>query len=67
MGSVNCLWNPRHATLTASASLMPWMNSFATASELVDPQPLTERILMLHFNDGRVHHHQRGEGVHGAA
>jgi len=27
----------------------------------VDLQPLTERILMLHFNDGHVQHHQRGE------
>ena len=33
----------------------------AAASELVDFQPLTERILMLHFNDGHVQHHQRGE------
>ncbi len=33
----------------------------AGASELVEVQPLTERILMLHFDDGYVEHHKRGE------
>jgi hypothetical protein len=27
----------------------------------VEVQPLTERILLLHFSDGHVQHHQRGE------
>jgi len=57
----NCLSNPRLAALAAIASLMPWMTSPGAASELVDVQPLTERIVMLHFNDGHVQHHQRGE------
>jgi endoglucanase len=35
--------------------------TLATASELVEVQPLTDRILMLHFNDGYVQHHQRGQ------
>ena len=61
MEPVNCLWSPRLAALAASASLVLGINALATASELVDLQPLTERILMLHFNDGRVQHHQRGE------
>jgi hypothetical protein len=30
-------------------------------AELMEVQPLTERILMLHFNEGHVQHHQRGE------
>lgn len=61
MGSVNCFGNLRHATLAASASLVLWMTSPSGASELVEVQPLTEHILLLHFNDGRVQHHQRGE------
>ncbi|HVK05757.1 MAG TPA: cellulase N-terminal Ig-like domain-containing protein, partial [Armatimonadaceae bacterium] len=32
----------------------------ARASDLVSVRPLTERILMLHFDDGRVEHHRRG-------
>jgi len=56
-----CLGNLRQATLTASVLLALWMHSDATASELVEVQPLTERILMLHFNDGHVQHHLRGE------
>ena len=31
------------------------------ASDLLAVQPLTDRILMLHFNDGHVEHHQRGQ------
>jgi hypothetical protein len=46
---------------TASASIPKPATPPASASELVDLQPLTERILMLHFNDGHVQHHQRGE------
>lgn len=30
------------------------------ASELLDVLPLTDRIVMLHFDDGHVVHHQRG-------
>ncbi|KPK64620.1 MAG: hypothetical protein AMK73_04575, partial [Planctomycetes bacterium SM23_32] len=33
----------------------------ARASELVDVLPLTDRIVMLHFDDGYVVHHQRGQ------
>lgn len=32
----------------------------SSASDLVDVQPLTDRVIMLHFNDGHVEHHQRG-------
>lgn len=31
------------------------------ASELLEVGPLTERILLLHFKDGHVEHHRRGE------
>jgi hypothetical protein len=33
----------------------------ACASDLVSVQPLTDRVLMLHFDDGRVEHHKRGQ------
>ncbi|GAB4452613.1 MAG: hypothetical protein OHK0029_03840 [Armatimonadaceae bacterium] len=33
----------------------------AQASDLVSVQPLTDRIVMLHFDDGYVQHHKRGE------
>ena len=61
MGPVRRLSNQWLVVLTAISSLLLWMTPPATASELVDLQPLTERILMLHFNDGHVQHHQRGE------
>jgi endoglucanase len=31
------------------------------ASDLVEALPLTDQIIMLHFNDGHVIHHQRGQ------
>lgn len=31
------------------------------AADLIDVLPLTDRILMLHFGEGRVIHHQRGQ------
>jgi hypothetical protein len=31
------------------------------ASELVEALPLTDRIVTLHFNDGHVEHHLRGQ------
>ena len=33
----------------------------AQASDLVDAIPLTDRIVMLHFDDGYVIHHKRGQ------
>jgi endoglucanase len=33
----------------------------ARASELVELLPLTDQIILLHFNDGHVIHHQRGQ------
>ena len=33
----------------------------ARASEIVDVLPLTDRIVMLHFNDGHVIHHKDGQ------
>ena len=30
------------------------------ASELISVQPLTDRIVMLHFKDGRVQYHEKG-------
>jgi len=44
-----------------TAGVIALMASLATASDLVEIQPLTDRIVMLHFNDGYVQHHQRGQ------
>lgn len=33
----------------------------ATASDVVAVQPLTDKMIMLHFRDGYVEHHKRGE------
>lgn len=44
------------------AMLVPlWVTPATNASELVAVQPLSERVLMLHFDDGYVEHHKRGE------
>lgn len=64
MRSVNCppkTWSAALAAITAILSLLSWMSSAAVASALVELQPLTDRILMLRFNDGHVEHHHRGE------
>jgi hypothetical protein len=61
MGPVHRPSNQWLVVRTAISSLLLWITPPAAASELVDLQPLTERILMLHFNDGHVQHHQRGE------
>jgi endoglucanase len=36
----------------------PWL---AQAAELLEASPLTDCILMLHFNEGHVIHHERGQ------
>ena len=46
----------RHLTLMLLAAAPT-----ARASDLVEALPLTDRIVMLHFDDGRVEHHRRGE------
>ena len=33
----------------------------ALSSDLVSVLPLTDRVLLLHFDDGHVQHHQRGQ------
>ncbi|HSI09031.1 MAG TPA: glycoside hydrolase family 9 protein [Rariglobus sp.] len=33
------------------------------ASELLSVQPLTDRIVLLHFKDGRVQYHQKGQSM----
>ncbi len=44
----------------AAVAIVAAQGVAARASDLVAVQPLTERILMLHFDDGRVEHHRRG-------
>ena len=44
------------------ATILSLVLSFSVrGTELVDVTPLTDRILMLHFNEGHVIHHQRGQ------
>lgn len=43
-----------------AAALAAAAPGVAGASDLVSVQPLTDQILMLHFDDGRVEHHKRG-------
>jgi endoglucanase len=38
-----------------------WLTWTAAASEMQEVLPLTDRIVMIHFNDGHVIHHQRGQ------
>lgn len=48
----------------AAAGLIGWSVANAApvrASDLKDVQPLNDRIIMLHFSDGYVEHHKRGE------
>ncbi|HWH69255.1 MAG TPA: cellulase N-terminal Ig-like domain-containing protein, partial [Candidatus Sulfotelmatobacter sp.] len=45
---------PILASLLCLASAVP-------AAELLEALPLTDRIVMLHFNEGHVIHHQRGQ------
>ncbi|MBC8134567.1 MAG: hypothetical protein H8F28_01600, partial [Fibrella sp.] len=49
--------------LPAVAALIPLAVCIrsANATELVAVQPLTDRILMLHFDDGYVEHHRKGQ------
>jgi len=53
-GGVNAL--VRLAVLCAAVLVV----QAARASEIVDVLPLTDRIVMLHFDDGYVIHHERG-------
>ena len=55
-----CRQTTRKGTL-AVAWLVALMVTRAPASELLEIQPLTDRIIMLHFKDGHVEHHQRGQ------
>ncbi len=48
----------RTALLAAALAILP---SDSLASDLVDVLPLTDRSVMLHFDDGYVEHHKRGE------
>lgn len=36
-------------------------SAVARGSEVIDVLPLTDRIILLHFDDGRVEHHKRGQ------
>jgi hypothetical protein len=42
-------------------SVIHSLSHSAQGTELVEVLPLTDRVLMLHFNEGHVIHHQRGQ------
>ncbi len=46
-----------HGTILALALVA----TAARGSEVVEVLPLTDRVLMVHFDDGHVEHHKRGE------
>jgi endoglucanase len=52
----------RKAPSLATFAALVWLSCTTHACELVEALPLTERIVMLHFNDGHVIHHRRGQG-----
>ena len=45
---------PSEITAAFTAGVIALMASLATASDWVEIQPRTDRIVMLHFNDGHV-------------
>ena len=47
--------------LLLALCLIGCLANCARASELLEVLPLTDQIIMLHFNDGHVIHHQRGQ------
>jgi hypothetical protein len=58
----------RHAGLSSRilsplvAALTLWAGcGAANAADLVDVRPLTDRIVMVHFDDGHVEHHKKGQ------
>ncbi len=54
--------NPRRADrLLCSVCVVLCLANCARASELLEVLPLTDQIILLHFNDGHVIHHQRGQ------
>ncbi|MCU0916102.1 MAG: hypothetical protein MUC88_16290, partial [Planctomycetes bacterium] len=50
----------RWITAALAGSILAIGATLASASDVVEIQPLTDRIVMLHFQDGRVQHHPRG-------
>ena len=52
---------PSWIAAALAAGIIGFVITRATASGLVEIQPLTDHIVMLHFNDGHVQHHQRGQ------
>ena len=46
---------------TVILSVLVCLGCTTAASELLEVLPLTDRIVMLHFSDGHVIHHQRGQ------
>ena len=51
----------RIVTLAAIAAVMSGLAGPSDASQCKAVQPLTDTIVMLHFDDGHVVHHRRGE------
>ncbi|MGB3778098.1 MAG: cellulase N-terminal Ig-like domain-containing protein, partial [Tunicatimonas sp.] len=51
----------KHLNLLLAAVALLGLSLTGRASDIVEVIPLTDRIIMVHFDDGYVRHHQKGE------
>jgi endoglucanase len=52
---------PRYSSLLLAIAALTLPFSQLHAADIVSVQPLTESILMVHFDEGHIEYHQRGE------
>lgn len=45
----------------SSLMIILFVSKFSAASDIINVEALNSRIIMLHFDDGYVRYHQRGE------
>ena len=60
-GKAGAMRFPRPNRLLVSGCVALCLSGFAAASDLIEVLPLTHNIIMLHFDDGHLIHHQRGQ------
>ncbi len=51
----------KHLNLLLTAVALLGLSLAGRASDIIEVIPLTDRIIMVHFDDGYVRHHQKGE------
>ena len=59
-GNILCVFDPK-ALLAYCIPLIAVLSNLSLASDLIEISPVTDQILMLHFDDGYVEHHGPGE------